>query len=234
MESRIQHISLAYAARYGYRALAVRVLLGALFGATLLAGVPALAANPDELELEPLVVREPERRNVDVDKLDKENFEIGAFGGVLSVEDFGSNTLLGARAAYHVTEGLFVEGVYGETELGQTSFEKLSGGAQLLSDAERDMTYYNVSVGWNIFPGESFVGRWAFKGGLYVIAGVGSTEFGGDSLFTVNGGIGYRLAATDWLAFRVDIRDHVFETDLLGVNETKHNIEFSGGLTIFF
>jgi len=217
MESRIQRIFLSLLA-----------LLLAL-------PVAAVAAtDPDELELEPLVVREPERREVDVDDLDSEDWEIGAYGGLLNVEDFGTNSTLGLRAAYHVTEDFFVEGVYGQTTLGETSFERLSGGAQILTDDERDMTYYNVSVGWNLFPGESFIsGRWAFKGGLYLIGGVGSTTFGGDDRFTINAGIGYRLIATDWLALRFDVRDHYFESDLLGTQEQLHNLEFTGGLTIF-
>lgn len=221
MESRIQRVFVA------------SVLFGTLFSIS--CGSVALAADPEELELEPLVVREPERRAVEVDKIDKENFEIGVFGGIMSVQDFGSDTLYGLRAAYHVTEDFFVEGVYGKTRLGQTSFERLSGGAQLLTDDERDFSYYNVSVGYNIFPGEAFVtSKFAFKGGLYLIGGVGSSDFGGDQRFTVNAGVGYRIAATDWLAFRLDVRDHIFETDLLGNQDTTHNLEISGGLTLFF
>ncbi len=218
MESRFQRILLSLAALIVWSSTACPI---------------AFAAEPSDLELEPLVVREPERRQVNVDKLDRENFEIGVFGGVMSVEDFGSDAVTGIRFAYHVTEDFFVEAVYGQTELGLTSFERLSGGSPLISD--RDMTYYNVSVGWNLFPGESFIGsRWAFKGGLYAIAGVGSTQFGGNDLFTINAGLGYRFIATDWLAFHVDVRDHIFESDLLGTQETKHNVEFSGGLTLFF
>ena len=227
MESRFQRIFL----RSGKR------LASVWFTAAILASLaaPSWAAQPEELELEPLMVREVERREVDIDDLDSEVFEVGVFGGMMNVEDFGSDSVSGIRAAYHVSEDFFVEGVYGQTTLGQTSFELLSGGAPLLTDEERDMTYYNVSVGWNIFPGESFVGgRWAFKGGLYLIAGAGSTEFGGDDRFTINAGVGYRLIATDWLALRIDVRDHYFESDLLGVMENKHNIEFSGGLTFFF
>ena len=210
-----------------------RIFLTALL--TLSAPGVTAATDPSEIELEPLVVREPERREVDVDKLDQENFEFGVLGGLMNVEDFGSNTVVGGRVAYHVTEDFFVEGQYGKTTLGETSFERLSGGAQILNDDERDMTYYNVSVGYNIFPGESFLGRGlAFKGGIYVVAGVGSTNFGGDDHFTINAGVGYRLIATDWLAFHVDFRDHIFETDLLGTQETKHNLEFSGGFTFFF
>ncbi|MCZ6887919.1 MAG: outer membrane beta-barrel domain-containing protein [Gammaproteobacteria bacterium] len=200
-----------------------------------MAGIPTFAAKPDDLELEPMVVREPERREINVDKIDRENFEIGPYGGIMSVEDFGTNLVYGLRLDYHVTEDFFVETVYGKTELGLTSFERLSGGAPLLTPDQREMTYYNLSVGWNVFPGEAFVTRkWAFKGGLYLIAGAGATEFGGDQRFTVNAGVGYRLIATDWLAFRLDLRDHVFTSDLLGANATKHNFEFSGGMTLFF
>ncbi len=213
-----------------------RLFLGlTLVGAALSASVAVAATDPDELELEPLAVREPDRRQVEVDQLDTEDFEIGVYGGILSVQDFGSDAVTGVRLAYHITEDFFVEGAYAQSTLGQTSFERLSGGAQILTDAERDFSYYNVSLGWNIFPGESFVGgRFAFKGGLYLIGGVGSTEFGGDNRFTINAGLGYRLIATDWLALHVTVRDHFFESDLLGENDTYHNLELTGGLTIFF
>ncbi|MEM1436963.1 MAG: outer membrane beta-barrel domain-containing protein [Pseudomonadota bacterium] len=213
-----------------------RLFLGlTLVGAALSASVAVAATDPDELELEPLAVREPDRRQVEVDQLDTEDFEIGVYGGILSVQDFGSDAVTGVRLAYHITEDFFVEGAYAQSTLGQTSFERLSGGAQILTDAERDFSYYNVSLGWNIFPGESFLGsRFAFKGGLYLIGGVGSTEFGGDNRFTINAGLGYRLIATDWLALHVTVRDHFFESDLLGENDTYHNLELTGGLTIFF
>ena len=149
-----------------------RVLVVVLL--VLAAPVTVAATKPEALELEPLVVREPERRDIKVDKIDNENVEIGAFAGIMDVEDFGTDTLYGVRAAYHVTEDFFVEAVYGQTELGETSFERLSGGAQILADDERDFKYYNLSLGWNVFPGEAFVGRsLAFKGGLYLIGGRG-------------------------------------------------------------
>ncbi|MGD8417067.1 MAG: outer membrane beta-barrel domain-containing protein [Pseudomonadales bacterium] len=230
MERRIQHIFLSGAT--------VRTIVLALITTGSLAiALPAAAAKPkaEDLNLEPLVVREPERREVKVDRIDSENFEIGIAGGLMNVQDFGTDFTTSVWLAYHVTEGFFVEGQYGKTTLGQTSFERLSGGADLLTDAQRDMRYYNVSVGYNLFPGESFLGRrWAFKGGLYLIGGVGSSDFAGDERFTVNAGLGYRLVATDWLAFHVTVRDHMFESDLLGSKDTYHNIEFTGSLSLFF
>lgn len=209
-----------------------RLLLTVLIG---MAAVPALAAAPEELELEPLAVREPERRAVKIDRIDSENFEIGAFAGVMNVVDFGSNGLTGLRAAYHITEDLFVEGTFGRTQLGRTSYERLSGSVEILTDDQRDLTYYNLSAGYNVLPGEAFVGkRRAFRGALYLLGGAGSTKFAGDQRFTFNFGVGYRFIATDWLAVHVTVRDHVFNTDLLGEEETYHNLEFSGAMTLFF
>ena len=213
-----------------------RVLLTTLLGAgALLAASGASAATPAELDLEPLAVEEPERRAVEVDAIDAENFEFGVFAGVMNVVDFGSNTLTGVRGAYHVTEDLFVEGTYGMTRLDETSYERLSGSVELLTDDQRDLNYYSASLGYNVLPGEAFVGRdRAFKSALYLVGGAGSTEFGGDDRFTVNFGVGYRLIATDWLALHVNVRDHVFESDLLGSDDTYHNLEFSGAFSLFF
>jgi len=209
-----------------------------LVGLCLIAVTPSMgraATEPGALELEPLVVREPERREIRVAELDSENFEIGGFGGVMQIEDFGSDVVYGIRAAYHVTEDFFVEASYGMTTLGESSFERLSGDVRILDDDERDFRFYDLSVGYNILPGEAFLGRrWAFRGGLYVIAGAGSSDLAGSEEFTYNVGFGYRLAARDWLAFRLDVRDHMLETDLLGTEELTHNVELSGGLTIFF
>jgi outer membrane beta-barrel protein len=183
----------------------------------------------------PVIEPDIERREIDPAKIDTEDFEVGIFAGQLSVEDFGVNTVVGARFAYHITEGFFVELAGGRTETEETSFERLSGAAQLLTDSERDYSYYNVSLGYNVFPGESFIGRnRALNTALYVIGGVGKTKFAGDDRFTVNLGVGMRLMPLDWLAVHADVRDHVFDIDLLGQEKTAHNLEAHVGVTFFF
>ena len=183
----------------------------------------------------PVIEPELERREITPADIDSENFEVGVFAGQISMEDFGVNTVLGARFAYHVTEGLFVELAGGRSEAEETSFERLSGAAQLLTDSERDYAYYNVSLGYNLLPGESFIGRRrAMNTALYVIGGVGNTSFAGDDRFTVNVGLGVRVLPLDWLAVHADVRDHVFDIDLLGQEKTTHNLEAHVGVTFFF
>ncbi|MGD2073723.1 MAG: outer membrane beta-barrel domain-containing protein [Gammaproteobacteria bacterium] len=185
-------------------------------------------------EPEQVVRPEIERRAISKPDIDTEDFEIGIFAGAMNVEDFGTNLVYGARLAYHVTEDVFAEAAYGRTETDETSAERF-GGFQILTNSERKLEYYNLSFGFNLLAGESFVGtRWAYASDLYAIAGVGGTSFAGDDLFTWNFGLGYRLLLNDWLAVRVDGRDHVFELDLLGESQTNHNLEFTGGVSIFF
>lgn len=178
---------------------------------------------------------EVERREIKEPAIDREDFELGAFAGIISIEDFGSEFVYGARLAYHLTEGFFVEGTVGQSEAGFTSFELLSGGATLLSGSERTLTYYNLNLGYNILPGEAFIGEGrAYNTSLYLIAGLGSTRFAGDDRFTVNFGAGFRFLLTDSIALHIDFRDHLFDIDLFGEEKTAHNLEGHVGLTMFF
>ena len=178
---------------------------------------------------------EVERREIKEPQIDREDFEIGAFAGIMSIEDFQSEVVYGVRLAYHVTEGFFVEATIGQTEAGLTSFEILSGGATLIDDDERDFTYYNLNLGYNILPGEGFIGEGrAYNTNFYLVAGLGSTRFAGDDRFTVNFGGGYRFLLSDSIALHVDFRDHLFDIDLLGEEKTAHNLEGHLGITVFF
>lgn len=192
---------------------------------------PPPSSEPPGQVVEP----EVERREVKEPQIDREDFEVGGFVGLMSIEDFGSDIVYGARLAYHVTEGFFVEGTIGRTEAGLTSFEILSGGATLIADNERAFTYYNLNLGYNILPGEGFVGEGrAYNTTFYLVAGLGSTRFAGDDRFTVNLGAGYRFLLTDSIALHVDFRDHLFDIDLLGEEKTAHNLEGHIGVTVFF
>ncbi len=191
--------------------------------------------EPEHAGQEPVITPDLERRTITEADIDSEDFEAGVFVGVMSVEDFGSNVVYGARAAYHISEDFFTEAAVGRTDTDETSYETLSGGAQILSGSERELTYYNISLGYNLLPGETFIGgSHAFNSALYIIAGIGDTEFANDSHFTVNVGTGYRFLLNDWVALHVDFRDHIFKSDLLGSDKTTNNLEGTCGVSIFF
>jgi outer membrane beta-barrel protein len=211
------------------------LLLLALAAASLTGCGRDRLVRADEAVQPPVIEPDIDRREIKEAKIDTENFEVGILAGEISVEDFGVNSLAGATFAYHVTEGFFLELGAGKADTQPTSFERLSGAAQLLTDSEREYTYYNLSVGYNILPGEGFIGKnRALNTTTYLIGGVGKTKFAGDERFTINLGMGLRLMPLDWLAIHAEVRDNIFDIDLLGQEKTSHNIEAHLGLTFFF
>jgi outer membrane beta-barrel protein len=185
---------------------------------------------------EPSVV-EPQvtRREIKTPKIKAKDFEIGGFYGALSIQDFGVNPVYGVRAAYHVTEDFFLEGFVGRSKAGTTSLEDVFPEITVVSDSGRYLTYYDIDLGYNILPGEIFLGRGrAFNNALYVNFGVGDVHFANQDHFALNFGVGDRLLITDWLALHLDVRDHVFETDLTGRSKNVDNIETTFGLTAFY
>jgi outer membrane beta-barrel protein len=197
----------------------------------------SISTSGNDSDSSPPQVIEPQvqRRTIKVPKIAAKNIELGAYYGELSIQDFGAQPVAGVRMDYHVTEDFFFEGTYGRAKGGKTSFEILGGGVQLLTDAERRFTYYNLSLGYNLLPGEVFIGRnLAMTSALYMIGGVGSVTFAGSDNFTLNFGAGYRVLPTDWLALHIDVQDLVFQSDLFGVNELKNNLQADLGATVFF
>jgi outer membrane beta-barrel protein len=197
---------------------------------------PSPLAEESAPQQSPSVIEpEVERREIKKPKVDSENFELGAFAGVLSIEDFGSNPVYGLRAAYHVTEDFFFEASVGQSTAGRTSFETIGGDIELLTPDERRFTYYNLSLGYNFLPGEVYLGRnTAMNSALYVIGGIGSTKFAGDQHFTLNFGAGYRVLPTDWLAIHIDVQNLMFQSDLLGEDKLTNNLGAWLGATVFF
>lgn len=207
-----------------------RFLLAVAMTTGCLGGTPAYAQNT-EMVIEPDI----ERRDIQRPTIDTEDFEVGLYLGVLSIADFNSEIVYGVRGAWHITEDFFFELDYGASEADLTSYEKLSGSPPLFKDSERDYRYYSLNLGWNALPGEVFLfDKYALKSDFYFTGGVGSTDFLGDSWFTVSVGAGYRLLLNDWISWRIDVRDHIFDRDVFGLDETTNNIEWSTGVTFFF
>lgn len=197
-----------------------------------------VANNDEDSDTAPPRVIDPEieRREIKRPKIDTENFEIGAYYGSMTVEDFGSNPSYGVKAAYHVTEDFFFEANYGQTTLGKTSFELLNPAVDPLNlGSGRRFTYYSLSVGYNFLPGEVFIGRkLAMNSAFYLSGGIGSVRLGGEDEFALNFGAGYRVLPNDWLTVYIDVQDRVYNSDIFGTEKLTNNLEARIGVTVFF
>jgi len=213
----------------------VRLLFTA--GAWLIVGAadPVLADTAGSEDAGQVIQPEVSRRDVKIPKIKSSDFEIGAYAGLISIENFGSNPVYGARLVYHVTEDYFVEGVYGRTTISDETYCKLGLCLWSASQTEQDLTYYAVSLGVDLFPNEIFFGRkYAMNSAVYLLAGVGNTSVIDENHFTSNIGLGIRMLPRDWLAFHVTIRDYLFSFDLLGTNKLTNNFELTGGVSVYF
>lgn len=210
---------------------------GLLAGCSLLPGVdrpepvPPTAADAGSAPvIDPVV----ERRAIKPADIDTEDFQVGAYIGQINVEDFGSTSIYGFRGTYNITEAFFLDATYAQSQdVDRTSAEVLNN-IDLLG-GDRQYKYYDVAIGWNVLPGEIFLGRKrAMNSALYVVAGAGNTTFGGDDFFTTTVGGGFRVLPTDFIALNIDVRNHIFDFDRTGTDKTTNNVEYTFGFSWFF
>jgi len=198
----------------------------------------ALAQQADGTKQQPaneqVIVPQVDRRDVKLPRFPSKDFEIGVLFGVYSAQNFGTSAVGGLRLGYHITEDIFVEAVYAQTKVSDDSFRQILPGG-VFAQQEETLKYYNLSVGYNVLPGEVFIGKNIAKASaVYLIGGVGSTHFNDQRRQTINVGLGMRLLLTDRTALQVDIRDHIFSLDLLGKSQNTQNLELTTGFTYFF
>jgi len=215
-----------------------RMQVGLILGALLLFPIQSRAAADDDKGMsaqEQVIQPQLERREVSVPHINADDIELGIYGGILNIENFSSEPVIGLRLAYHVTEDFFIEGYLAKSTVSDEFYRSRAFPITGFDQQEEDLTYYNVSLGYNVLPGEIFLGnRWAMASAFYIIGGIGTTKFAKESHATFNFGGGYRILLNDWLAVHIDMRDHVFDSDLLGQNKSTHNFETHIGVSVFF
>jgi outer membrane beta-barrel protein len=194
---------------------------------------PATPAN-SQPAAEQVIQPQVQRREVKRPEYPSNDFAIGLYGGVYATQNFGSAGVGGVRLSYHITEDFFVDGTYGQTKVSDDTFRQVLPGG-IFANRTETLTYYGISVGWNVFPGEVFFGRNTARPSQgYIVAGVGSTDFAGQKRQTYHVGFGYRLIVTNWLSVQADARNHIFTLDLLGTRKSTNNPEVTLGVTLFF
>jgi outer membrane beta-barrel protein len=192
--------------------------------------------SPDLVqEVESVIQPEVTRIEFEESKIDVGDFEVIPAIGFLSVEDFGANPVLNVKLEYHMSEDLFLGFELGRSKTGKSSYEILSGGAPLISDDDRVLTYYLFNIGYNLLPGEAYVtDKLTYNNALYVIGGMGGVDFAGDTRLLITLGVGYRLMLFDFSSVYLELRDHTFTSDVLGESKLTNNFEMTLGYSFYF
>ena len=191
-------------------------------------------ANSARPATEQVIVPQVDRRPIKRPRYPSRDISVGLYGGTYATQNFGAAGVGGLRLAYHVTEDVFVDATLGQSKVSDEAFRQVLPGGIFVNKNEK-LTYYNVSAGYNLLPGEVFFGQGMAKPVQgYILAGVGSTKFAGQRRQTVHAGFGLRLILGDGFALQADVRDHVFAVDLLGKRQTTQNLEVTAGLSFYF
>lgn len=221
-----------------HTAAAEALLAPLLLGAALLLAAGAVLAQtpvpstPSSAE-PPVIVPEVDRRVVRLPRLPSTDVEVGLAGGVYGTQNFGSSALLGLRLGYHVNEDVFVEGEWLRTRVSDQSFRAILPGG-VLSGGQQSLTAGTLSLGVNVLPGEVFLGsRRARASQVFLLGGIGSTDFAGQKRQTVALGVGLKVFTGQRVSLRVDLRDHLYTLDLLGQRERTHNLQLTTGLSFY-
>jgi outer membrane beta-barrel protein len=195
--------------------------------------VPAFAqdAKPGT---EQVIQPEVDRRDVRVPRYPSNDWSIAAFAGTFATQNFGTSAVAGIKGGYHITEDVFVELAYAQTKVSDAAFRQILPGG-VFAQPKETLKYYNLSAGYNVLPGEVFIGRNKAKASqLYLIGGIGSTTFVDQRRQTFNLGLGARVYFTDRFAAQIDMRDHIFSLDILGQRQNTQNLELTAGFNFFF
>jgi len=192
----------------------------------LLCSTNSIAANKTQTSAD-VITPDIERSDTDVPRITSQDFEIGAYTGIYSTEDFGTEIVYGVTGAYHFTEDIFYSLTYGSSSVSDSSDQNI-----LVSS---DLSYLNLLFGYNILPGEvySSAGK-AWSSSTYFVGGLGVTDINDSQNLTIILGGGLRLVPAKNLAIHIDFRDHILNSNLFGTNKTIQNIEITIGASWFF
>lgn len=195
----------------------------------------SLNAHTQEQDSRVEVVKPPERtERAQRAAIDSERFEVGAYLGALSVEDFSTQLSVGLNLNYHLSTRFMIQAHYAQSDVERATFEEISGG-NFLSASDRTFEHLSVLAGYRLAEGRSFFGgERKFNSYIYALVGPSRISFAGEDNTGLTFGVSYKTVLTDWATLNLDVRDLVVERSFLGDDKTTHNAELAIGLNLLF
>lgn len=167
-------------------------------------------------------------------RINNEVFELGVVVGWVNIADFNSEATLGLAATFKASEDFFLQYNYFQADASPSAYENSQG--RLFDGKDRTFRHYDLLLGYNLFQGEFFpTGSTARLSALYLVGGVGDTQFGGESSFTYTAGVGYQVALSRRLILRMDYRSYIYTSNLItDENKTVNSNQLSSSLSFLF
>lgn len=166
--------------------------------------------------------------------------EVSGMGGWYAADLADGAPIYGGAYTFHFSEDLGLEASYFRTRQRFGFLESVNqsnlGTIRLLDLPEETLELYSGHLVWSLAYGKvrwlgGAIGRFDF----YLALGGGASVEPGDRGLTGSGGFGMKFYLTQWLALRLDVRDHVRQMNRqqLGVDRIVNDISAMGGLSVF-
>ena len=135
----------------------LKTALQAVLGITFVMAPALVRAQAEKPANEQVIEPQVERRDVKLPRFPSKDFEIGLFTGTYETQNFGASSVSGLRLGYHITEDFFAEAAYAQTKVSDETFRQILPGG-IFPTGKDTLKYYNLSAGYNVLPGEVFLG----------------------------------------------------------------------------
>jgi outer membrane beta-barrel protein len=206
-----------------------------------LAPRPAAAQCVDEALREQLVGKRAYRGVVP--RLFKKalRHELSAMGGWYAADLADGAPIYGGAYTFHFTEDLGLEASYFRThqsyEILGSVISRQQGLVGLVEAEEGPMQLFLGHLVWSLAYGKvRWLGGGISRFDFYLSLGAGATDEPGSQGLTGSGGFGLKFYLLEWLALRLDVRDHVRSQKRvqLGIDKVVNDVSVMGGLSVFF
>lgn len=164
--------------------------------------------------------------------------EISALGGWYAADLSDGAPAYGGAYTFHATEELGLELSYVRTQKSygflEAVQERQQGLIQIVQSPTVPIQLFMGHWIWSIAYGKvrwfgGPIGRFDF----HIALGGGATDEDGSTSLTGSGGFGMKLHFTQWLLFRLDVRDHVRSLRApLGVEKVVNDLSALGGFSV--
>jgi outer membrane beta-barrel protein len=139
----------------------------------------------------------------------------------------------GFAYAYHMTEDLAVEASAAFTRLSSSGGPELERTFAVLQDRPRHQLMFDADLVWSFAHAKMRFGGSITHFDFYVAAGAGVVDSVISSHTAGNGGFGVKFFLGHAFAFRIDVRDRIFQQQLLSETMLVNDISSTLGLSIY-
>lgn len=188
----------------------------------------------DETIANRLAIKRQRRKAVDRLFVKQARHELSALGGYYYSDLFSGTYVAGGAYTYHMTEQTAVEFGAAYTHANADAIRAIEDGrAEILDDDYARVLLVESLLVWSPVYGKLRLGGSVARFDLSLAAGVGVVDSATSRGATGVAGVGMKLFVGKALAFRLDVRNHVFRQELLDERFLVNDISLTSGVSLF-